>query len=143
MSLPVATRMRPGGSSTLSPASYSLMCMCSTRGSSSFGVAPANGHSCARRPTERWARTAPDDGHYGALDEYYGPYGVESGENPLYLRARGGAGGGDILSELAPRDALEASRVIESHRYDLFAATDGEGRSRLLSLLHERGDRRP
>lgn len=72
----------------------------------------------------RWARTAPDDGHYGALDEYYGPYGVESGENPLYLRARGGAGGGDILSELAPRDALEASRVIESHRYDLFAATD-------------------
>lgn len=87
-----------------------------------------------------YQRTAPDDGHYGALDEYYGPYGVEGGENPLYLRAGGGAGGARILGELAPRDEAERRRVIESHRFDCFAANDAAtGRSRLLGLLASHG----
>lgn len=66
-----------------------------------------------------WARTAADDGQYGALDEFFGPYGTENGENPLYLRR--GAEGARILAEVAPRDEAEREGVIDSFRFDCFA----------------------
>ncbi|EOD14095.1 hypothetical protein EMIHUDRAFT_451856, partial [Emiliania huxleyi CCMP1516] len=47
----------------------------------------------------RWCRTSPTDAHYGALDEYFGPWGVASHDNPLYLASDKGRA---IMHELAP-----------------------------------------
>ena len=84
-----------------------------------------------------WCRTGPNDGHYGALDEFYGPYGVRSGENALYLHD--GAAGERLLSEVAPQGASERQRVLRSTRFDCFACRDEAGGSALQGLLEAHG----
>jgi len=85
----------------------------------------------------QWCRTAPDDGHYGSLDEFYGPFGCEGDNpnNPTYLSEDKQA----ICSELQPVTAQERSRVIQSRHYDLFANKDSEGRSVFGEHLRELG----
>mmetsp|Transcript_7726 Transcript_7726/g.24848 ORF Transcript_7726/g.24848 Transcript_7726/m.24848 type:complete len:332 (-) Transcript_7726:443-1438(-) len=84
----------------------------------------------------RWCRTSPTDAHYGALDEYFGPWGVASHDNPLYLASDKGRA---IMHELAPRTAAERSRVIDSHAFDAFAARRRDGRSVLREELDAHG----
>lgn len=83
----------------------------------------------------RWCRTSPHDGHYGAHDEFSGPWGVASHDNPLYIASTRGAA---IMEELAPRTEAEPARVIDSYAFDCFAArSEGSASKGSGSILRD------
>ena len=81
----------------------------------------------------RWRRSGPSDGHYGALDEFFGPWGVASHDNSLYLASAGGA---EVLHEIAPTTAAERARVIDSRTFDCFAAPALDSTGAAAPLSH-------
>jgi len=85
-----------------------------------------------------YSRSSDNDGFYGALDEWYGPYGhsVENPAgktNPMYL---GSAEGNKIVPEVAP---AASDTIIPSKSLDCFANYDANGRSILKEHLAKLG----
>ena len=65
-----------------------------------------------------WSRMAPDDGYYGALDEWYGPYGHSFDNpmmktNPMYM---GTNEGNTIIPEVAPNGSHTARTLYHCLR---------------------------
>jgi nicotinamidase-related amidase len=78
-----------------------------------------------------------NDKLYGALDRFYGPRGVVSTLNPMYVYAQNG---GDTVPELAPTEAeLAKGRVLKSGHLGKFADVDETGRSIFAQKLQELG----
>jgi nicotinamidase-related amidase len=78
-----------------------------------------------------------NDKMYGALDRFYGPRGVKSTLNPMYVYAQNG---GDTVPELAPTDAeVEQGRVLKSGHLGKFADVDETGRSIFAQKLQKLG----
>jgi len=78
-----------------------------------------------------WARTA-NDGISNAMDRFYGPEGIDSRANALYIFDDDGL---EILPEIAPETATEKSRVLPSTDLNMFWNFDGEGKSVLDEWL--------
>lgn len=66
------------------------------------------------------------------MDRFYGPQGIESKTNALYIFEENGK---DILSQVAPRNEIEKSRVIASNDLDMFWNHDEDGNSILDKQL--------
>jgi len=82
-----------------------------------------------------WVRT-PGDGHYGALDRFYGPEGTTNAENPMYVYGKDAT---DTLPSLAPLNDDEYSRTIRSLHLSKFADRDARGELILYPLLKSWG----
>eukprot|EP01083_Nonionella_stella_P047473 127049_1 len=80
-----------------------------------------------------WDRT-PTDGIHNAMDRFYGPEGIESQANALYIFEENGA---DILHELAPKTEIEKSRSFRSIDLNMFWNFDENGDSILEKQLKE------
>jgi nicotinamidase-related amidase len=85
-----------------------------------------------------YSREKDSDGYYGALDEWYGPYGhcmdAPAGKtNPMYLS---GADGNKIAPEVAP---AAGDPIIPSKVLDCFANYDANGKSILKEILKAKG----
>jgi nicotinamidase-related amidase len=85
-----------------------------------------------------WTRMSPTDGYYGALDEWYGPYGhcfdnPAGKTNPMYMSSPDGT---KIVPEVAPApgDPFIPSKVL-----DCFANYDAAGKSILKEWLNSKG----
>ena len=73
---------------------------------------------------------------YNALDRFYGPQGIDSGDNPCYVYTDNGA---DTVAELAPQNDDEYSRTIISYHLSKFADYDEDGREILFPMLEAWG----
>ena len=73
---------------------------------------------------------------HGAIDRFYGPQGIDSGDNPCYVYTANGA---DTVAELAPENDDEYSRTIISTHLSKFADYDEEGREILFPMLEAWG----
>lgn len=83
-----------------------------------------------------WLRR-PDDKIYGALDRFYGPAGVKSAENPMYVYAKEGS---FPMKEVAPTDEdVAAGRMIHSAHLSKFADVTDSGKSYLREQLGQLG----
>jgi len=76
------------------------------------------------------------DGHYNAVDRYYGPQAVKEGTNPCYITGEDGI---DTVDELAPLTEDEYSRSIDSLHLSKFADFDDDGREILFPMLEAWG----
>jgi len=78
-----------------------------------------------------------NDGLYSALDRFYGPTGVVSGLNPMYVYAENG---GQTVPELAPTDEeVKLGRVLKSAHLNKFADVDENSNSIFAAKLQELG----
>jgi len=82
-----------------------------------------------------WARRA-NDGFTGsrAMDNFYGPEGVESEKNGLFIF---GENGFDILPEIGPQTKEEEAMVFPSRDLNMFWNFDDDGNSILEAKLKE------
>jgi len=76
------------------------------------------------------------DGHYNAVDRYYGPQAVTEGTNPCYIAGEDGI---DTVAELAPQTQDEYSCSIDSLHLSKFADLDDDGREILFPMLEAWG----
>eukprot|EP00747_Dinoflagellata_sp_TGD_P035753 gnl/TRDRNA2_/TRDRNA2_138055_c0_seq1.p1 gnl/TRDRNA2_/TRDRNA2_138055_c0~~gnl/TRDRNA2_/TRDRNA2_138055_c0_seq1.p1 ORF type:complete len:430 (-),score=73.88 gnl/TRDRNA2_/TRDRNA2_138055_c0_seq1:237-1346(-) len=78
-----------------------------------------------------------NDGLYGALDRFYGPRGVDSFMNPMYVYAKDG---GETVPELAPnKTEVNIGRVLKSTHLNKFADVDAHGKSIFAKKLQSMG----
>jgi nicotinamidase-related amidase len=82
-----------------------------------------------------WAKKLKD-GWFGALDRFYGPTGIGTKEQPMYLYGDR-AEGSETIEQLAPTSALEKSREIKSIHINKFADRDVQGNEILMPLLDD------
>lgn len=83
-----------------------------------------------------WLRR-PNDKIYGSLDRFYGPAGVKSLENPMYIYAKEGS---YPMKELAPTDEeIKAGHMIHSAHLSKFADVTDDGKSYLREEMKEHG----
>eukprot|EP00746_Dinoflagellata_sp_MGD_P024678 gnl/MRDRNA2_/MRDRNA2_157957_c0_seq1.p1 gnl/MRDRNA2_/MRDRNA2_157957_c0~~gnl/MRDRNA2_/MRDRNA2_157957_c0_seq1.p1 ORF type:complete len:433 (+),score=62.42 gnl/MRDRNA2_/MRDRNA2_157957_c0_seq1:77-1375(+) len=84
-----------------------------------------------------WLRRA-NDGLYGALDRFYGPTGVKSQMNPMYVYA---PNGGQTVPELAPTEKeKDLGRVFKSTHLNKFFDVDPHtGKSFLAEQMQKMG----
>jgi len=78
-----------------------------------------------------WSRT-PSDGISNAMDRFYGPEGIDTRANALYIFDDNGL---DILPEIAPETDVEKARVLPSTDLNMFWNFDAEGNSVLEEWL--------
>lgn len=65
-----------------------------------------------------WWRWGPDDGHFNAMDRFYGPAGIADRVNALYNYQ---PNGGDVLPDVAPTTDEEQARVMHKfYSLDMF-----------------------
>mmetsp|Transcript_35649 Transcript_35649/g.65342 ORF Transcript_35649/g.65342 Transcript_35649/m.65342 type:complete len:373 (+) Transcript_35649:54-1172(+) len=66
-----------------------------------------------------WWRFGPDDGHYNAMDRFYGARGWNTSLNALYLHT--GKKGGAVIDSVAPQSDIEMDRYMrKSYSLDVF-----------------------
>jgi len=82
-----------------------------------------------------WSRRS-EDGHYGAIDRFYGQQGVTQEINPCYVY---GKNANETVGELAPINDSERSRSIISLHLSKFADYDEQGREILFPMLEAWG----
>jgi len=83
-----------------------------------------------------WLRR-PQDKLYGSLDRFYGPEGVKTLENPMYVYAKDGA---KAMHEIAPtEDEVKSGHNIHSAHLSKFADVAFNGKSYLREELREHG----
>ena len=80
-----------------------------------------------------WDRT-PNDGISNAMDRYYGPEGIDSNKNALYIFGKNGK---NIIPEIEPKTDIEKKRCIPSNDLNLFWNFDDDGNSILDKQLNE------
>ena len=77
-----------------------------------------------------------DDGHYCAIDRFYGPRGVGPQANPCYLYD---PSGNLTTDKLAPQTEEERSRLVLSYHLSKFADLDASGDEILFPMLQAWG----
>lgn len=81
-----------------------------------------------------WARRPNDEGtpYSRAMDNFYGPEGMESEKNGLFIFGENGC---DILPEIAPKTPEEEAMAFPSKDLNMFWNFDDEGKSILDEML--------
>jgi len=83
-----------------------------------------------------WARRPNDDFKYSpAMDNFYGPEGMDNEKNGLFIFAENGC---DILPEIAPKTPEEEAMAFPSRDLNMFWNFDDKGNSILDEMLKAR-----